>query len=167
MAVIKFISLVQSVVFSIFDTKRNFYALQSVLDFVLLLPETFAIIEYSNHTKCFIIAWFYYPKFTFQNHCLITEPIVYSQPIRWNRETIIFDESNQKDRSVTQNDIQLQLLNEPIQATSLLLPTFFFFPLNMTGKTSPLDILQNKKRINVCAPMVRYSKLPFRELVRK
>lgn len=34
-------------------------------------------------------------------------------------------------------------------------------------KTSPLEILENKKRINVCAPMVRYSKLPFRELVRK
>lgn len=34
-------------------------------------------------------------------------------------------------------------------------------------KTTPLEILQSKKRINVCAPMVRYSKLPFRELVRK
>ncbi|GAA5796908.1 hypothetical protein HPULCUR_002286 [Helicostylum pulchrum] len=34
-------------------------------------------------------------------------------------------------------------------------------------KTSPLEILESKKRVNVCAPMVRYSKLPFRELVRK
>lgn len=34
-------------------------------------------------------------------------------------------------------------------------------------KTTPLEILESKKRINVCAPMVRYSKLPFRELVRK
>ncbi|CAM0136788.1 unnamed protein product [Umbelopsis sp. WA50703] len=30
-----------------------------------------------------------------------------------------------------------------------------------------LDILEEKGRINVCAPMVRYSKLPFRELVRQ
>ncbi|KAL9541153.1 hypothetical protein MBANPS3_009286 [Mucor bainieri] len=34
-------------------------------------------------------------------------------------------------------------------------------------KTTPLEILESKKRINVCAPMVRYSKLAFRELVRK
>ncbi|CAO3645447.1 unnamed protein product [Cunninghamella blakesleeana] len=34
-------------------------------------------------------------------------------------------------------------------------------------KTSPLQILEEKKHINVCAPMVRYSKLPFRELIRK
>ncbi|CAO3591143.1 unnamed protein product [Absidia cylindrospora] len=34
-------------------------------------------------------------------------------------------------------------------------------------KTSPLQILEEKKKVNVCAPMVRYSKLPFRELLRK
>ncbi|CEP10693.1 hypothetical protein [Parasitella parasitica] len=34
-------------------------------------------------------------------------------------------------------------------------------------KTTPLQVLENKKRVNVCAPMVRYSKLAFREVVRK
>jgi tRNA-dihydrouridine synthase 4 len=34
-------------------------------------------------------------------------------------------------------------------------------------KTTPLEVLESKKRVNVCAPMVRYSKLAFRELVRK
>ncbi|KAI9270690.1 hypothetical protein BDA99DRAFT_502465 [Phascolomyces articulosus] len=35
------------------------------------------------------------------------------------------------------------------------------------AKTSVLDVINSKDRVNVCAPMVRYSKLPFRELVRK
>ncbi|KAI8581794.1 hypothetical protein K450DRAFT_285883 [Umbelopsis ramanniana AG] len=34
-------------------------------------------------------------------------------------------------------------------------------------KRTILDIIEEKGKINVCAPMVRYSKLPFRELVRQ
>ncbi|ORZ00254.1 hypothetical protein BCR43DRAFT_484903 [Syncephalastrum racemosum] len=37
----------------------------------------------------------------------------------------------------------------------------------MHKKTSPLEVLESKERVNVCAPMVRYSKLPFRELCLK
>ncbi|CAG8502284.1 5745_t:CDS:2 [Paraglomus occultum] len=33
-------------------------------------------------------------------------------------------------------------------------------------KVSPLTLFESKRCVNVCAPMVRYSKLPFRELVR-
>ncbi|KAJ3077464.1 tRNA-dihydrouridine(20a/20b) synthase [NAD(P)+]-like protein [Quaeritorhiza haematococci] len=33
-------------------------------------------------------------------------------------------------------------------------------------RRSPLDLLRRKRWIGICAPMVRYSKLPFRELVR-
>lgn len=64
--------------------------------------------------------------------------------------------------------------NEPqpfsfLSCTSHGADPFFLFLYKMTDrkKTTPLDVLQRKKRINVCAPMVRYSKLPFRELVRK
>ncbi|ORX97202.1 tRNA-dihydrouridine synthase [Basidiobolus meristosporus CBS 931.73] len=32
---------------------------------------------------------------------------------------------------------------------------------------SPLELFEEKKVVNICAPMVRYSKLPFRELVRE
>ncbi|CDH59923.1 trna-dihydrouridine(20a 20b) synthase [Lichtheimia corymbifera JMRC:FSU:9682] len=34
-------------------------------------------------------------------------------------------------------------------------------------KTSVLDVINSKERVNICAPMVRYSKLPFRALLRK
>lgn len=33
-------------------------------------------------------------------------------------------------------------------------------------RVSPLFILEHRTFIRICAPMVRYSKLPFRELVR-
>ncbi|KAL1920880.1 uncharacterized protein VTP21DRAFT_11515 [Calcarisporiella thermophila] len=38
--------------------------------------------------------------------------------------------------------------------------------MTRTGHQTPLELLDKKGFINVCAPMVRYSKLPFRELVR-
>ncbi|KAG0163408.1 tRNA-dihydrouridine(20a/20b) synthase [NAD(P)+]-like protein [Apophysomyces sp. BC1034] len=37
----------------------------------------------------------------------------------------------------------------------------------MKKKTTALEVLEAKSKVNVCAPMVRYSKLPFRELVLK
>lgn len=40
-------------------------------------------------------------------------------------------------------------------------------PMANRKKTTPMEVFSSKKRINICAPMVRYSKLPFRELVRK
>ncbi|RUS34285.1 hypothetical protein BC938DRAFT_481429 [Jimgerdemannia flammicorona] len=36
----------------------------------------------------------------------------------------------------------------------------------MPSRKSPVELFEEGQRVNICAPMVRYSKLPFRELVR-
>ncbi|RUS16909.1 hypothetical protein BC937DRAFT_90659 [Endogone sp. FLAS-F59071] len=36
----------------------------------------------------------------------------------------------------------------------------------MPLRKSPIQLFEENQRVNICAPMVRYSKLPFRELVR-
>ncbi|KAJ1966155.1 tRNA dihydrouridine synthase, partial [Dispira parvispora] len=41
------------------------------------------------------------------------------------------------------------------------------FPEEVTPRRSILELFETKPTLNVCAPMVRYSKLPFRTLVRQ
>ncbi|KAJ1968833.1 hypothetical protein H4R34_006226, partial [Dimargaris verticillata] len=39
-------------------------------------------------------------------------------------------------------------------------------PESPVQRQSILQLFESKTSVNICAPMVRYSKLPFRELVR-